>query len=707
VRPLRRSAGAATVAIIALGLGTFGSGQTPAPPPRLTPQTPAPPAPQTPPPPADQQRPTFRTGANLVRVDVYPTRDGKLVTDLLQNDFEVFEDGKPQKIESFEQVIIAPPIPQEQRIEPSSQREMQQAVANPRNRVFVIFLDQTHVPFEASHAITEPLIRLINRIIGPDDLVGVMTPDMAVTEVVYGRRTEVTEERLRTHWHWGDRMAHMTDEREEAYQDCYPPPSTVAGRMIVRRRERVVLDALDDLVKHLNGMREERKAIITVSGGWDLFRPDHTLLDPASNELQPVPKADPYRIGPDGRPTKNDPNTSNRTLTLAECATDRQMLAYIEDDQYLRDIINEANRSNATFYPIDPRGLVVFETPINENVNLNVDAKVRRARRLSLQDLADGTDGIGVFDTNNLDEGLRRISDDLTSYYLLGYYSSNTKLDGGYRSVKVRVTRPGIDVRARRGYRAATAAEMTRAREAAATPAAAAANAAPVQAALTSLAGMRPDSRLRLRATSTPLGDVLWIAGELPATSGRPDEWSQGATADLQISAGAAKGTARVTMKPGERNFLTSVTLAGIPDTTAEIDLKARVAPAGADGGASLDAVHFSATPQPLYYRRGPTTGNRQVPTADLRYTRAERAHLELPVAPDTKPGSARLLDRSGQPLTLPVTVGERTEESTGQRWITADVVLAPLAAADYIIELTVVERSGEARIVSGLRVTR
>jgi len=51
-------------------------------------------------------QPTFRTEANYVRVDVYPTKDGAPVTDLRQEDFEVIEAGEPQKIEQFERVLI-------------------------------------------------------------------------------------------------------------------------------------------------------------------------------------------------------------------------------------------------------------------------------------------------------------------------------------------------------------------------------------------------------------------------------------------------------------------------------------------------------------------------------------------------------------------------------------------------------------------------
>ena len=145
------------------------------------------------------------------------------MTDLGTADFEVFEDGVLQKVESFEHVVVRPAGPQSLAIEPTSEREMLQAAANAKNRVFVIFLDGPHVSVEGSHDIAEPLIRLINRILGPDDLVGIMTPSMTVSDVVLSRRSTVTEEQLRKHWIWGERFRATRDEREDAYNVCYPP----------------------------------------------------------------------------------------------------------------------------------------------------------------------------------------------------------------------------------------------------------------------------------------------------------------------------------------------------------------------------------------------------------------------------------------------------------------------------------------------------
>ena len=133
---------------------------------------------------------------------------------------------------------------------------------------------------------------------------------------------------------------------------------------------------------------------------------------------------------------------------------------------------------------------------------------------------------------NDLDAGLKRISDDLSSYYLLGYYSTNGKLDGRFHNIKVRVKRPGVDVRARKGYRSATArgghggqgggpgAGARMAREC-------------HQRDLGSLARLRPDSRLSLNAVPvTAAGSRavrrVWIAGELQSIPGT-DAWGEGA----------------------------------------------------------------------------------------------------------------------------------------------------------------------------------
>jgi VWFA-related protein len=664
------------------------------------------------------QPPRFRADVNLVRVDAYPLRDGKPVFDLKSEEFEVFEDGVLQKIATFEHVVVRPAGPQSERIEVSSQRESLQAAANPRNRVFVIFLDTPNVSVESAHAINEPLIRLMDRILGPDDLVGVMTPAMAASQVVLGRKTQVIEDSLRRNWPWGTRFSVLRDEREESYSICYPPnpgegsESPLAREMIARKRERATLEALEDLVRYLRTVREERKAILTVTEGWLLYGENPRMMklrvDPMTGETEPIPGVDPVGVGPNGKLTTKDPRRNvGGSMTKSECDTDRMRLAAMDNRQFFRDLLADANRGNASFYPIDPRGLPAFDNPIGPAPPppITIDQAMLKERIENLRTLAENTDGMAVVNNNDLDRGLKRISDDLTSYYLLGYYSTNPKLDGRYRTLKVRVKQPGVQVRARPGYRAATEAEVTAASRAADAPVPEATRA--INAAIDRLGRVRPDTRFLINAVvSAGAKRSLWVAGELQPQAGRPDDFAQGATADIEATGGGASTTTRVTLRAGERTFLTTMPL---PAGSGELSIRARLV--AASGGAlpvsDMLRIDTSLGTQPLLFRRGIATGNRLVPAADLRFSRTERVRLELPADADAKPGSGRLLDRTGQPTQVPVTVGERVDDATGQRWITADVVLAALSGGDYAIEIEVIDGGKSQRIVSAIRVVR
>jgi hypothetical protein len=149
-----------------------------------------------------QNQPTFRTGANYIRVDMYATRDGKPIEDLTVNDVDIVEDGVLQKIEAFEHVKVRT-APQETAIEPNTVEQSRQMAANPRARVFVIFLDTYHTQIEGSAIMRQPLINFINRVLGPDDMVALMTPEMAATEITQGRKTTVISTLIERECKWG------------------------------------------------------------------------------------------------------------------------------------------------------------------------------------------------------------------------------------------------------------------------------------------------------------------------------------------------------------------------------------------------------------------------------------------------------------------------------------------------------------------------
>jgi VWFA-related protein len=649
--------------------------------------------------PQDPQQPTFRTEANFVRVDVYATKQGRPIRDLNMEDFEVFEEGVAQKVTTFEYVEVRTGAPQEQRQEPNTLRESQDALRNPRGRVFVLFLDVPHVTIDGAWHSREPLIRMLDNLMGPDDVVGIMTPKMAPTDITFARKTQVIAGGLRDRWPWGERGTLAEDQDEAFYAMCFPDPNQrdVVEEMKVRRRERMTLETMRDLVMWLREQREERKAILTISEGWVLFRPNSDLTRLRvllSGEREPIPGAQPVGVGPDGRLRLGQRDT-NVPMSLNDCWSARNTLSMIDNDRLFKDVIELANRANATFYSVDPRGLPVFDTPVGPKAPPppHLDAAILKHRTDNLVVLANNTDGFAVMNNNDLNPGLKRIADDLTSYYLLGYYSSNTKLDGRFRQLKVRIKRPDVDVRARRGYRAATAAEVEAIRKAASAPPPAA-EAVAATAALGALARLRPEAKLHTQAIALegPVATV-WFSGELtkPLTAAT--------TASVTISAGSETESVEVAMAAGQRSFTGSATLKSSP---ASVDVRVRIAPAGEipyTDTANVDVV--SGLPLPLMFRRGPSTANRYEPAGQPQFSRTERVRFDVRATPGSSVTEVRILDRNANPIEVPISRTER------DGWMSAEVTLAALAPGDYLVEFTGKTAAGAQKVLAAFRVTR
>jgi VWFA-related protein len=658
------------------------------------------PAPQ--PPPRDPQQPTFRTEANFIRVDVFPTKDGKPVKDLAAGDFEVLEDGVAQKIETFEYVEVRS-TPQELRQEPNTIGESRNMMRNPRARLFVLFLDVPNVTISGTWHVREPLVRFMDRVLGEEDLIGIMTPTMSPADVVFARKTQVLAGGLRDKWPFGERHTIVEDDKDILYKACYPWDATqdVVAEMKARRKERMTFDALHDLVLWLRDQREERKAIITVSEGWRLFRenPDLTRLRviDASGATEPVPGPEPLGVGPDGRLRVGNPYGGG---TKTECDRERLHLSLIDNDQYFRDLMDIANRANASFYTVDPRGLPAADAPIGpaQPPPVHVDQANLRHRIETLQVLASNTDGVAVINSNDIDKGLRRMADDLTSYYLLGYYSTNTKFDGRFRQIRVKVERPGVDVRARRGYKAATREEIERSKTTSVAPLPE--SVAVAHGALESLARLRIKAPLRTRAVIAPLAGSVWVTGELEKAA------EEAAVAEITVASGASTGSATAEIAAGRRTFVAAVPFK--LDGEGHVDVRVRVSsPSGAIRiGDSVRTTLTEGLPDPMLFRRGPSTGNQLQPMAEPLYSRTERARFEVPLAGEIAVTAARLLDRNGNALEVPATLGERTD-SAGTRWKTVDAILAAMTAGDYVLELTGTVRGAEKKLLTAFRVTR
>jgi VWFA-related protein len=658
---------------------------------------------------AQNQQPTFRTGANYIRVDMYATRDGKPIDDLTINDVDIVEDGVLQKIDAFEYVKVRT-APQESVIEPNTIEQSRQMAANPRARVFVIFLDTYHTQIEGSATMRQPLINFINRVLGPDDMVALMTPEMAASEITLGRKTTVISKLLEREWMWGRRGrlgGADNDEAEDLYDACYPAIGDTDGlsaEMRARRREKLTLDALEDLMVHLGGIRDERKAVVTVTEGWRIYRPDSRLSRPLGSR----------QLGPGdvlGRPPRPSPSDASQLQgsPRVKCEADRMALAMLDHEFRLQELTRIANRGNVTFYPVYARGLVPFDAPIGPEKppTLVEDAANLRARQDALRYLASDTDGTYVINTNNIDGALRRIVDDLSSYYLMGYYTTNTKLDGSYRSINVRVKRPGLTLRHRKGYRGFTSAELSRT---GAASAAESSTAAPTVA-LPPAVNFSPRAQVRIRLAgwsrkgSPALGAIL-VVGELDAQTKRQAAWARGSQADIAVSDsnGTQVSSQRIELKPAEGMFSVQLPDAGgVPsgDYTVRVRLRSPVeGELGLTDTAKVTVKDTGSLGDAVLWRRGPSTGPQHMRTADPRFQRSERIRLEIATS-SAESAAARVIDRNGQTMSVPVEVTLRPDPSGTLSWIVVDLALAPFAPADYAIEVT----QGPAKQMTAFRV--
>jgi VWFA-related protein len=656
------------------------------------------------------------------RVQALPKRaatKGRPVTDLRKEDVEILEDGVPQRIETFELIVSRAPGSAVERAEPRTVAESNDAAADPRTRLFVLFLDSYHTSIDGTaislggglagsksgakgsqdSPIGHALARLLERTIGPDDLIGLLRPELPVTALTFTRRPASFEAFLQTAGAWQRRFVGADlDEVERRWEACYG--QAVLNEMIDRRREQLVFESLRKLVRHLDTLREGRTAILIVSEGWQLAGPNDRLATPMPG--QPPPGPPPVGVGPDGKlRIGRDERAADPKVG---CERDRVALAQVDPAKDFRDLLDEANRANASFYTIDPRGLPVFDSSQSAR-----SKPVSNARDLStlrdgigtLTTLAESTDGLAIVNSNDLDANLRRIQDGTASYYLLGYYSSNGKFDGKFRKITVRVKRSGVEMRARRGYRALTEAEVAaRTRTLAAGDTESVARAA----ALASLERQPPDRALHLAAGcmcpaslgAPASGPGLWLVAELDLAAARQPEWSEGAQLTVTMTAadGQAVGTEQAKISTASRTVLVRLPIVGPGD----YQLRARLQ--GRSGSLADVTEHLrvtvpdakSTTPRvmgdPLVFRRGPFTGPAFQPTADLRFRKAERVRVQIAVGVPPDAVAARLLDRRGQMLAIPVTATEGGE--AGVRAASAEVALAPLAPADYLLEVTV-----------------
>jgi VWFA-related protein len=380
-----------------------------------------------------QQAPTFTASAQIVEVDVRAfDRDVRFVEDLTIDDFEVIEGGKPQVVRAL--YFVGPSAADSPTAPPlvtSRGPDVGSSVPTPAAKQTWIFVfDLNHLTPGAGFDRAKQAVRVfLKEQFREGDLGGVMAGGQMVNNRLTSvrangdsrsRLNELTREwpRIRDESEALSIAAENRDALQRAVtRACAEDPSACPGaegmiREKTRRfRTEVQRSALDTL-----------NAVNTLASGLSRI---------------PGPKT---------------------VVFLSDGLVTQEM------ESTLQSVAGQATRAGARIYAIDVRGL-------NRGTNTDIgdrmlaDSPTGGPARFDITEdapnsLSVDTGGLFIRNQNNIGQAISSIAADANRYYVIGYQPENLTLDGKYRPIEVRVKRPGVNVRARRGYLALPSAQL-------------------------------------------------------------------------------------------------------------------------------------------------------------------------------------------------------------------------------------------------------
>jgi VWFA-related protein len=385
---------------------------------------------QAPPPqaPQDQSAVTFKVEINYVEVDASVVdRQGQFVPGLKRDEFEVFEDGVKQDVTAFTQVDIpiekAEPLPLQVKalVEPD-------VVSNVHpfdGRVYVIILDDKHTAALRAPLVKKAAAQFISKYMAANDVAAVLTTggQLSATQEFTSNKTLLLRA---VNAFAGVKLRSETEERLDQYQrqqmvptNGNPNQSRIEDPLDMERGydARMALETIAKVSDWVGSIRGRRKAIVLFSEGID-----YNIFDFQKRESTTV-------------------------------------------QEKMRDVIASATRSDVSIYSIDPRGLTSLADesievsggfPEDPQMNLSLQSfqdSLRLAQN-SLRSLSEETGGYAAVNRNDFNDAFSRVVKDSSAYYVLGYYPKDDRRDGRFRRIEVKVKRPGLEVRSRRGYTA-------------------------------------------------------------------------------------------------------------------------------------------------------------------------------------------------------------------------------------------------------------
>ncbi len=385
-----------------------------------------------------EKPPVFRSEVIFVEVDAVVTDDkGEFIADLSPEDFILLEDGELQEISSFRFVDL----PSQQRDDTPPPAVMADVVTNERSgqaRIYALVLDDLHTAPERTGTTRELARRFIEEWIQPDDFVSVTSTGGALQlNMTQNRHSLLAAVDTFT----GQKLRSATLQQIEMEEDL-PAREMAELRAVSQDHEqgftaRRALEHLRTVGRNLGSIEGRRKAIVFISEGID-----YDIRDVFESSYSGV-------VTDEARATVGVANHANVSIYSMD---PRGLGAGQEGLVDIRNAPDSFTGKPATPASSNPMNREIRGVRGDPNLGTTSMLDETRLAQDSLTSLSDQTGGFAIVRQNDLDDGMRRIVDANSRYYLLGYYPNRTEKDGRFRRIEVRVKRRGSRVEARKGY---------------------------------------------------------------------------------------------------------------------------------------------------------------------------------------------------------------------------------------------------------------
>ncbi|MBI2835406.1 MAG: VWA domain-containing protein [Acidobacteria bacterium] len=401
------------------------------------------------------QQPVFRSQTITVQIDaIVQDRDGTFVGDLRLEDFELLEDGKPQRLETL--LLVRAPQPQPVEAPPPVVLPGPASVLTNDRRIFVFFFDSEHLSAGGFKRLQAAALDFVSKELGDGDVAGVVIGGALANGRLTSNREELRAAIARS-MPRPDLASRAADRRD------WPRFSSDVEAIQVLAKDQATLEhvltrACQDAPEMCAPLALAGSAA-TGAGEGRQIRGEIAgeMVENVRNEIRQKAQ----RIVLEFRTSAASTLQLLAALTRELARLDgRKSVIFLTEgffaDQIiaeLRNTVGAAGRAGVAIYAIDARGL-------NRSGDLTADAQQSDSGLNATMDLfSDGpnslaveTGGYFVRNENNFARALSGIARDASTYYVLAYSPLNQSFDGRYRRVDVRVRRDGVKIRARRGY---------------------------------------------------------------------------------------------------------------------------------------------------------------------------------------------------------------------------------------------------------------